>query len=194
MKKYLMMLAAFAVAGQSGVWAQQLDLTSLDRLASRSKESANVTLDESKLKLASMFLSAEDASQKQARDLVSGLKGIYVRTFEFDKPGEYTQAELEPIRRQLTTPGWSSIVNVKGRDESAEVWLHSKGQELAGLAIIAAESNELVVVNIVGPLDIASLASLSGSFGIPRLPDVMGGKKLAAPAKPVPAPAKPPKK
>lgn len=185
MKKYLIALVAAAAS------AQQLDLSSLDRLGSRARESANVTLDESKLKLASMFLSAEDGEQKQAKALVSGLKGVYVRTFEFDKPGEYSQADLDPIRRQLSSPGWSSIVNVKGRDESAEVWLHSKGEALGGMAIIASESNELVVVNIVGPLDIASLAKLSGSFGIPKI-GVLGEKKPApspAPAKPVP-PAK----
>ena len=186
MKKYLLVLIAAAAS------AQQLDLSSLDHLASRSRESANVTLDESKLKLASMFLSSEDAGQKQAKDLVTGLKGVYVRTFEFDKAGEYTAADLEPVRRQLTAPGWASIVNVKGREESAEVWLHSKGEALGGMAIIAAEANELVVVNIVGPLDIGSLAKLSGSFGIPNLNMIGGDKKPAAPAKPVPAPAKPP--
>lgn len=176
-KLILLLLAAGAAAP-----AQQLDLSSLDRLASKSRESANVTLDESKLKLASMFLSPEDASQKQARDLVAGLKGVYVRTFEFEKTGEYTQADLDPIRRQLTAPGWSSIVSVKGREETAEVWLHSKGGALGGIAIIAAEGNELAVVNIVGPLDIASLAKLSGSFGIPKLPSTIGEKKPSAPS------------
>jgi hypothetical protein len=172
----------FLLLGAIGT-AQQLDWSTLDKLASRAAESSLITLDEDKLKLASRFLSGQDLTQDLTKSVISGLKGIYVRTFEFDRPNGFTAADLEPIRRQLTAPGWSSIVSVKERDESSEIWLHSKNGAVAGLAIIAAEREELAVVNIVGPVDLNSLAKLAGNFGIPK--DFLGGdrKKPAAPSK-----------
>ena len=162
--KYTLFLA-LAAAGL----AQQIDLSSLDRLASKAEESANVSLDADKIKLASMFLSSEDAGTKQAKSVVSELKGIHVRAFEFAKPGEFLQTDLDPIRSQLKGPNWSRLVDVRDKNESAEVWFHIEAGKLTGLTVLATEPKELVVVNIVGPLDIATLASLSGKLGVPSL-------------------------
>jgi hypothetical protein len=57
------------------------------------------------------------------------------------------------------------------------------------LAVIAAEKNELTVVNIAGAIRLEDLGKLKGSLGIPGL----GGP--AAPSTPAPpAPPHPPKK
>jgi hypothetical protein len=148
--------------------AQQLDLSSLDKLASKASESSAITLDAAKLGFASQFLSGDDPSQAKAKELVKGLKGIFVRTFEFDKTNQFTPADFEPVRKQLNAPGWSNIVSVKERNESTEVWLFSQNDRLGAIAILAIEPDEVAVVNIVGPIDINALTALSGSFGIPR--------------------------
>ena len=44
-----------------------------------------------------------------------------------------------------------------------------KGSEVGGLTILAFGPKELAVVNIVGPVDLAKLSKLEGSFGIPEL-------------------------
>src|SRR4051812_26844504 len=77
----------------------------LDRLAERAKESVNVTLDSSMLQLASGFLS-NDPEEKQVKKLISKLKGVYVRSFEFDKEGQYSMSDVEAVRLQLKAPGW----------------------------------------------------------------------------------------
>src|SRR3954453_3673333 len=97
----------FAVALTVLASGQQLDLGLLDRLASRAKSSVNVTLDEDKLKFASGFLSGDDVNQAAAKNIVSGLKAINVRVFEFDSPGQFTKADLDAIRSQVKGPGWS---------------------------------------------------------------------------------------
>ena len=187
--KQLPVFLLAAVTWSGVACAQQLDLSSLDKLASKASESSTVNLDAPKLKIASQFLSSGDPSQGHVKDLITGLRGISVRSFEFDSEGSYRLSDLDPIRDQLKGPGWSNIVNVKERKESAEVWLFTKGDVLDGLAIIAAEPNEVTVVNIVGSIDINSLSKLSGSFGIPDIDtDVLGGRKKpppkAAPSKP----------
>jgi hypothetical protein len=173
--------------------AQQLDLSVLDKLSSKASESSTVTLDAAKLKLASQFLSSEDASQEKTKSLITGLRGVFVRVFEFDNEGAYSPADLEAIRKQLTAPGWSNIVNVKDRDETAEVWLFSKGDVLDGLAVIAGETRELAVVNIVGQIDMNTLRKLGGSFGIPKIDSNMLGIQQKGTTKPKaqPKPAAP---
>lgn len=163
---------------------QQLDLSILDKLASKAKSSVNVTLDEDKLRFASGFLSDGDRNQAAAKNLVSGLKAINVRVFEFDTAGQFAPSDVEAIRKQLQSPGWSKIVDVKDGTETAEVYMFGKGKDLGGLAIIAGEKKELTVVNIVGPIDLKSLGSLAGKFGVPK--DILGGA--------IPKPPAPPKK
>ena len=162
--KYVLCFALAAAAS-----AQHIDLSSLDRLASRAEEAANVELDSDKIKLASMFLSGKEEGTRQARGLVEGLKGIYVRAFEFAKPGEYAQADLDAIRNQLKGSNWSRLVDVRGKQESAEVWFWVEAGKLGGLVVLATEPKEVVAVNIVGPIDIATLANLSGKMGVPAL-------------------------
>ena len=48
--------------------------------------------------------------------------------------------------------------------------------QIAGLVVIAAQLKELTFVNIVGPIDLDQLSSLSGQFGIPKV-DLKGGQK-----------------
>ena len=161
---------------------QQLDLSILDKLASKAKSSVNVTLDEDKLRFASAFLSDGDQNQAAAKGLVSGLKAINVRVFEFDTAGQFTPADLDVIRKQLQGPGWSKIVDVKEGAETAEVYMFAKGKDLGGLTVLAGEKKELTVVNIVGPIDLKTLGSLAGKFGVPK--DILGGAVPKPPAPP----------
>jgi Domain of unknown function (DUF4252) len=104
---------------------------------------------------------------------VKNLKGIYVKNFEFEKPGEYSKADVELIRSQLQKPSWSRIVSSQSKreGETSEVYLMttSGGGSILGMAIIDAEPKELTVVNIVGPIDIDKLSALEGKMGIPHL-------------------------
>ncbi len=174
-------LLIFLISGVA--FAQQLDLSGLDKLSSKATESSTVTLDAAKLKMASQFLSSSDPGQEKAKSLITGLRAIFVRTFEFDKSGGYSSADLEPIRKQLTAPGWSNIVDVKSRDMNTELWLFSKGDVLDGMTVIAAAPNEVTVVNIVGAVDINALSKLSGNFGIPKIDANKPATKPAQPKK-----------
>jgi hypothetical protein len=162
----------------AGLWGQRLDLSSLDRFSSRASESANISLDQNAIGFAAKFLSSKDAKEQATKNLLSSILGIHVRTFEFDKPGEFSQADLEPVRRQLQSPGWSKVIDVKeGKGTSAEVYFFLENGQNRGVAIVAAEEQELAVINIVGPIDPAALAALSGQFGIPNIRSNLSGDK-----------------
>jgi hypothetical protein len=149
--------------------AQPLKLN-LDHLASKAKESVDVSLDANMLKLAGNFLSRHKGHEADAKKLIADLKGVFVRSFTFAKPGEYSDGDVEPVRKQLTAgAGWSRIVNVKEKDGATEVYTKAEGGNIAGLAVIAAEPKELTIVYIDGPIDIGRLADLGGQFGIPKV-------------------------
>jgi hypothetical protein len=152
----------------------KLKINNLDKLASKATEVVDVTLDEPMLKLASKFMAGgEDSEDTEAFELVKNLKGIYVKSFEFDKEGEYSQADLDAIRSQLAASSWSRMVGVisKRDGEISEIYMmtESGGKKVLGLAILTAEPKELTVVNIVGPIDIEKLSSLEGKMGIPKM-------------------------
>ena len=143
----------------------------IEKLSAKAKETVEVTMDGPMLKWASKFLSAEDPEEKKCAELVANLRGIYVRSFEFDKEGAYTSAEVEALRSQVRGPAWSRVVGVRSeRDgENVDVFFKLENEKMAGILIIAAEPKELTFVNIVGPLEVDQLADLGGEFGIPRL-------------------------
>ena len=142
----------------------------LDRLAARATESVDVTLDASMLRLASGFLSKEDHDEMQAKKLISRLKGVYVRSFDFAKEGQYSPADIEAIRSQLRSPAWGRIVGVKSiKGENTEIFLKKNGDEITGLVVIDAEPKELTVVHIDGPINPEELSELGGHLGIPKL-------------------------
>lgn len=141
----------------------------LDKLAARATESVDVNLDAAMLQLASKFLSKDDADEVRVKNLVSKLKGVYVRSFEFDKEGQYSMSDVESIRTQLKTPIWSRIVGVKGKGENSEIYLNKQGNQIGGLVVITAEPKELTIVHIDGPINPEDLTELQGHMGIPKI-------------------------
>jgi len=152
--------------------AQEIKLPpDVEKLSVKAKETVEVNMDGPMLRWASKFLSAEDPDEQKAARLITKLKGIYVRSFEFDNPGAYTSAEVEQLRAQFSSPLWSRAVGVRSQREgdNVDVFFKLEDDRMAGIVIIAAEAKELTVVNIVGPIDVDELADLGGEFGIPRL-------------------------
>ena len=146
----------------------KLELTNLDHLAAKASTTVDVNIDERLIRITIKALT--DPEDADVRKIVSGLKGIYVKSFEFDNEGEYTASDVEAVRNQLRGPNWSRLVNVTSRKEgNVEVYILLDGETIGGLAVVSAEAKELTVVNLVGPVDLDKLAKLEGQFGVPDL-------------------------
>lgn len=166
-------MAAF-VLGSAAVAAKaqdsRLQLSSLDHLATKANQSVDVNIDERLMRLAAKALSDKDTDEREVKKLVAGIKGIYVRSFEFDSDGQFSRADVDLIRTQLRGPGWTRLVNVTSKKEgNLEVYLLLNGEQIGGLAVLSSDDRELTVVNIVGPVDLEKLAKLEGQFGVPEL-------------------------
>lgn len=167
----LLFLITAAAAATAQAQEIRLQLSNLDKLEARASESVDVTLDGKLLNIATMFLDAKKPQEAAIKDLVGGLKGVYVRIFEFDKEGEYSTADVDSVRTQLRSPVWSRMAGVKSKreGESIEVYMTMTGSQIGGIAVIATEPKQLTVVNIVGMIDLDKLVKLSGKFGIPSI-------------------------
>jgi hypothetical protein len=143
----------------------------LDAVAAKASDTVDLALNGATLQFAAKFLDSKDPDEAKVKKLIAGLDGIYLKTFEFKKAGEYSQADLEAIRKQLHAPEWSKIVGVKSAEdgETDEIYLRGDNKKITGVAILAASPKELTIVNIAGPIDLDSLAELGGHFGIPKL-------------------------
>jgi len=182
------LLIPIAASAQDG----KLNLSFLDRLAERASEKQEITIDSSMLNSFGRGLVPQGPKGDAAREVITQLKGIFVRNYEFDDSKAYSMDDINAIRKQLSAPGWIRIVaneekKKNGDFELQEVYLFQPGGKLGGIFFLNAEPRELSVVNIVGPIDLAALGALGGVLGIPS---VQGLGLVPSPPPPPPAPPK----
>jgi hypothetical protein len=164
----LLLMLSFAATAQAQ--NARLEMGQLDLLAARASQTVDVNIDERLMQLTAKFLSTKDPDEAKVREVVNGLKGIYVKSFEFEHEGDYSPADIESIRAQLRNPAWSRIVNVNSKkDGSVEIYLMTSGTRVDGLAVLATDPKEVTIVNILGPVDLEKLTQLEGQFGVPDL-------------------------
>jgi hypothetical protein len=161
---------ALAAALAATLWAQQFQFN-LDHLASKSSESFDVSLNSSMLQFAAKFLDGKDPDEAKVKKLIVGIDGIYIKSFEFTKDGSYAPSDLDKVRNQLKAPEWSRIVGIRSNEEgeNIEVWVRNVKGKVSGIAILASEPRQLTVANLVGNVDLDSLADLGGHFGLPKM-------------------------
>jgi len=162
-----------AVCGAAPVLAQnaRLQIDHLDKLFPKAVETVDVRIDGSLLLMASKFLRSDKADEAAVKEIVQALKGVYVKGVEFDKEGEYSDADVESVRQQLSAPGWERIVGVRSKrdGQNVEVFLMINNDAvIEGIGVLISDPKQVMVVNVVGPLDPEKINNLRGQFGIPK--------------------------
>ncbi len=157
-----------------------LRLPNFDALANEASESVVITMDLKLLGLAARFLDPDDPDEAAVRDVLNGLQGIYVRAYTFDDDFAYPQADIDAVRKQLGSPGWQRLVEVRSRKQqtAVDIYISMSGNTSNGLAVIASEPRQFTIVNIVGAIDLDKLHELAGHFGVPELDLESGGEPV----------------
>jgi hypothetical protein len=137
-------------------------------LAARASEVTEVTLNKNMLGFASKFMNGKDKDDAAVRQLIQGLDGIYVRSYEFEKPGEYSLDQVESLRKSFNPSEWSPMVHEHERKsgETTDILVKLVNGEPHGMFILAAEPKELTIVLILGPIRMDQLAELNGIAGL----------------------------
>ncbi len=153
---------------------------SWDKLAAKADEVANINLDRKMLAFAAKFMDRDEGdNDAEAKQLISKLNGIYVRTLEFKQPMKFSDADVEPIRAQLRGSEWSNIVNVnsKAEQERVDIYVKTVDGKTMGLVILAQEPTSLAFIDLDGPINPDDVGKLAGNFGIPK--DIQAKQKAS---------------
>jgi hypothetical protein len=168
--------AAAALAAPALAQTDQLPLPPAveKELAARASNVTEVTLGKGMLGFAAKFMNGKDKDEAATRQLIEGLEGIYVRSYEFDKEGQYSMEEIEQLRKYFETSEWSPIVRERERKtgETTDVMVKLVNGETRGMFILTAEPKELTIVLILGPIRMEDLGKLKGIGGLGALGDV----------------------
>jgi hypothetical protein len=164
----------FALLAPALAWAApnpKLAMPEFAGLAQKATESVTITLDPALLAMAGRFLDGNDPQDAATQEVLKGLRGIYVRSYTFDKDSAYQQADIDAVRAQLSAPGWNRLVGTHSRKSRADVdiYIMIDNNQAIGLALIASEPRQFTIVNIIGAIDLDKLHKLEGQFGVPKL-------------------------
>jgi len=183
MRKTILLFTAFlglAAAARAQAVSSCKIPANLERLSAKASEVVNVDMDANMLQFAGNFLKKEKIDEAQAQKLLSNLKGLCVRSFEFDKDGQYATEDIDALRAQFQSPVWSRMVDVHSKrdGENVDVYFRMEKGSVTGMAVIAAEPKELTFVHIDGFISPEQLSGLAGQFGIPKveMPSKQPGK------------------
>jgi hypothetical protein len=199
------LLAATLLAARVAAAAPEapLKLPAFDALASKAVQSVQVTLDANLLGLAAGFLDSSKPDEAGAREIIAGLKGIYVRSYTFDKDFPYPQAEVDSVRKQLTAPGWQPLVQVQARsaggpdkdpgqdggqnagqnvdhNRGKDPGAHHQGNVDIYISMSGGKANGLAII-ASGPRDF-TIVNIVGSIDLQKLHQLQG--KFGIPALP----------
>lgn len=166
------MLTLFLAGAVNAQQSARLDFNNLNYLEDRAIEVVEVNVDGKLLNLAKrVLLKVKNQDAKKVGQAINGLEGIYVRVYKFETDNEYNIADVEAIRRQLQTPGWEHLANVrsKKKNQKLDVYTMFAGEEISGVAVVISENRSITLVNVVGPIDIELLAEIGGKLNIPEI-------------------------
>ena len=172
MKKAILTLALAAAAWAAPAFAQSSPLPlppAVEKeLAEKASNVTEVTLNKSMLGFAAKFMNGKDKDDAATRQLIDGLDGIYVRSYEFDKERQYSMDEIEQLRKYFETSEWSPIVRERERKtgETTDVMVKLVNGESRGMFILTAEPKELTIVLILGPIRMEDLGKIKGIAGL----------------------------
>jgi len=168
----LMMFVFTAVSVNAQQDPARLQFEKLKKLEDKAVDVIEVNIDGKLLDLAKrVLLKIKNKDAVKVGEAIKGLKGIYVRVFNFEKENEYNVADVDEIRAQLQTPGWEKLANVRSKknNQKIDVYTMFTGDVMSGIAVVISESKSIALVNVIGPIDIDLLVELGGHLNIPEI-------------------------
>ena len=168
----LMLLLFGLTAMTANAQDAHLRFDRLNLLENKAQDVVEVNIDGKLLDLAKrVMVKVNDPNSKKVGQAISGLKGIYVRVYNFEKENEYNITDIDEIRSQLNSPGWEKLANVRSKknNQKVDVYTMFTGDQMSGVAVVVSDSKSIALINVIGPIDIDLLAEMSGKLNIPKI-------------------------
>ena len=190
MKRYTKLLSALLLcvallSAASPAWAEEPDplqkddlFLGTDEFSKNAKSVTEVNLDKRMLAMMDRFGTSAGVDAAQM-NLARKMDFVYVRSYEYEKPGQYKSADLDAFRVRLDGPDWSHIVKERSKDEQNDVWVRTDDQgQFSELVVISAEAKELNLVHLKGHMTLKELTEAGAKYGVP--PTAAGKPKKGA--------------
>ncbi len=145
-----------------------------DKFSHGAKSSTEVNLDRKMLAMAAKFAGSDpddkvDKEEKDGAKLVNKLEFVIVRSYEYEKAGQYNMADVEEFQKRLESGGWSHIVKTRGATDSTDVCVKTdENGAFSELVVIAAEPLELTFVHLKGHMSMDELTRAGAKYGVPQ--------------------------
>jgi len=163
----------------------KLSFERLNGLETKARDVVEVNVDGKLLELAKRVTTKlNDKDARTVGQAISGLKGIYVRVYNFAEPGQYDIADIDQIRSELNDPSWQRVANVRSKKDNQKVDIYTMftGDQMSGAAVVISDDKSVALVNVVGMIDIETLVELSGRMNIPKMEIERDTKTAVKPA------------
>lgn len=169
--KWLLTTTLWLVASVANAGVEQhpgyVDFAKFD-LGAGEEATVEINLRGPMLKLAA---AAADEDDEEFGSILSGLEGIFVRTYAIDdKSPTAFENSIASISKHLQSSGWETIVKVRERDERAHIAIKMDGDKIVGMTVLAMDANdrdnEVVFINIVGTIDLANVGRMGKHFDL----------------------------
>lgn len=162
-------LAILLVGGLASLQAQGTGAApEFASLEQKADEVVKVNLWGRSLEQAKRLLGLRKNLTSPVRSFMNGLTAVYRRTYRFRR-APASEADVEPVYRQLAEDGWVPLIETEDREkpESLSVYSYYADEEVAGMAVVSSDPDEVTVLKIMGPVDFEALSAIGSGLGLP---------------------------
>ena len=169
--------SAYAQAQKSAPTQKQDDMQSdslfagTEEFAKGATKSTEVNLDKNMLAMAGKSFAPGGAGGQGAEAaLASKMDGVFVRDYQYAKPGDYNMADVQKYIDRLNGNGWSHIVREHSATESTDVCFRGGDDgEPSEMVVISTQPDHVTFVHLKGHMSMNDLSKLGHNFGTPEL-------------------------
>ncbi|HEY3787050.1 MAG TPA: DUF4252 domain-containing protein [Steroidobacteraceae bacterium] len=159
-------LACLALPLLAMAQGPELKLPSFENLQHQAVDSVDVTFGAVPLGLMGLLIDDGDQGAASVKKALAGVKSVRVRSYHFSSDFEYSKADIDAVRAQLSGPGWKQLVQTRDhkRNEAVDVYVAMDNHTITGIAIITSDPRKFTILNVVGSLDMDQVRTLRKTF------------------------------
>ena len=114
---------------------------------------------------------AVDDDEPETAALLRDLDGIRIRIYEIDGDPERVAQRVTKMSKDLRDDDWQPVMLVQEDGEQTHMLMRTDGDRILGLTLITSDSEEAVVINLMGHLDPSNFTDVMVALDVDA-PDV----------------------
>jgi Domain of unknown function (DUF4252) len=156
------LLACLLVPALAGAQDTRLKIPDFHGLSAKASDSVHISLGPWLLQTMSAFVGGEDSDSAAAKQMLKSIKSIEILSYSFTKDFEYSAEDVDAVRKQLSAPGWTRLMQAHDskKNQDVDMYISMDENHTNGFALIASEPREFTIINIVGSFNAEDLPKL----------------------------------